>query len=158
MYAHSIRNIRMAGQSHLLFPRALHFIAESLRWSKIETGSGMDGRRGELSGFRPVKYPCIHLPVKERERERPSFQRRPTSQQRGSLGRILNGHAHTTRPMNQTAGRTVSRAGGAPFYIPGWPGSTWAANKRGIPTATGRGVDTCPLKERRDFRSAVNRQ
>ena len=138
MYAHSIRNIRMAGQSHLLFPRALHFIAESLRWSKIETGRGTDGRRGETFRFPPREI-SMHPFARHRERERvrPSFQRRPTSQQRGSLGRILNGHAHTTRPMNQTAGRTVSRAGGAPFYIPGWPGSTWAANKRGIPTATG---------------------
>ena len=88
--------------------------------------------RGKLSGFRPVKYPCIHLAVTQRERERerererhgppclPSFQRRPTSQ------RGLNGHARTHNMANESNGWTdgqpvVGRGRWVgPLYIPGW--------------------------------------
>ena len=126
---------------------------------KLKLEEGRTDGEGKLSGFRPVKYPCIHLPVTERERESEAFFSAAANKPTTRLSRSDPEWTRAHNTANESNGwKDGQSRGRGPFYIPGWPGSTWAANKRGIPTATGRGVDTCPLKERRDFRSAVNRR
>ena len=84
--------------------------------------------------------------------------------QQANAARPLNGHTHTTWPMNQTAGRTDGRTIGrsvgrwAPSLLYSWlAGSVWAANKRGILAARARDARVHVLKERMDFGPVVNR-